>query len=63
VDKQKCVGVFVCMACFEKVEEKKNFEGANGWKFEGPHLPSFQGHDVQIQIKFEKNIEDFVGCT
>ncbi len=63
MDKQKCVGVLVCMACFEKLEEKNHFKGANGWKFEGPHLPSFQSHDVQIQIEFEENIEDFFGCT
>ncbi len=63
MDRQKCVGALVCMECFEKLEEKKSFKGANGWKFEGPHLPSFQGHHVQIQIEYEESIEDFVGCT
>jgi hypothetical protein len=51
------------MAWFEKLEEKHNFKGAKGWRFEGPHLPSFEGHHVQVQIKYEENIEDFVGCT
>jgi hypothetical protein len=48
---------------FEKLEEINHFKGAKGWRFEGLHLLSFEGHHVQVQIEYEKNIEDFVGCT
>jgi hypothetical protein len=51
------------MACFEKLEKKIYFKGAKGWRFERPHLPSFEGHHVQIQIEYEESIKDFVGCT
>ncbi len=50
-------------ACFEKLEEKNHFRGAKGWRFERPHLPSFEGHHVQIQIEYEESIKDFVRCT
>jgi len=51
------------MACFEKLEEKYHFKKAKRWRFQGLHLPSFEGHHVQVQIEYEKSIEDFVGCT
>jgi len=48
VEGQKCGHVLVYMACFEKLEEKHHFKGAKGWRFEGPHLPSFESHHAQV---------------
>ncbi len=63
MERRKCVDVLVCMARFEKLEVKNHFKGAKGSRFEGPHLPSFEGHHVQVQIEYEESIEDFFGCT
>jgi hypothetical protein len=45
---RKYAHVLVWMACFKNWKKKHHFKSAKGWTFEGLHLPSFEGHHVQV---------------
>ncbi len=44
----KCVGVFLCLACFQELEKNDHVQGAKGQGLKGSNVPSFVAHHVQV---------------
>jgi hypothetical protein len=62
VDKQKCVGVLVCMACFEKLEEKNHSKVPMDRNLKDHIFQAFKAKMCKSKLNMKKILKFFLGA-